>query len=188
MRYNTIAVLFIVFVILVAHVVVVAPYSWRDNTISELGSQGYERAWIMRSGFIGFGTLVVIGAVQRARARRSFWYREVPLIVYGLGISLSGIFSIQPFVPGVAYSQFESRLHSTMATLAGVGISVGILLYMFSNIPLRRKIVHLVALVLIVALSALFGMSTTGAGLVQRLLYLVGFAWLIYIEESRDIV
>jgi len=184
MRYNTVAVAFMVVVLIVAHVAAIAPYSWRDNTISELGSQGYERAWIMRVGFLGFGALVIVGAVQRTRARRSLWYREVPLVFYGLGILLSGIFSTKPFMPGLEYSAGEAGLHSLMATLAGVGISLSVLLYMFSDNSLRRKMVHLAALVLIVALSALFGMSTTGAGVVQRCLYLMGFAWLIFIERQ----
>ena len=182
MRYNTVAVAFMVVVLLVAHVAAIAPYSWRDNTISELGSQGYARAWIMRAGFLGFGSLVLVGAIQRVRAQRRWWYREAPLVLYGAGIMLSGIFSTKPFLAGLDYSALEAGLHSLMAILAGVGISLGVLLYMLSENSLRRKIVHLAALVLIVALSALFGMSTTGAGVVQRCLYLVGFAWLIFIE------
>jgi hypothetical membrane protein len=185
MRYNTIAVTFIVFVILAAHIAAVAPYSWRDNTISELASQGYEQAWIMRAGFIGFGALVIIGAMQRTRSRRPLWYREIPLVLYGLAILLSGIFSTKPFMPDVGYSGLESHLHSIMATHAGVGISLGILLYMLSDNSARGKIVHMVTLVLIVVLSALFGMSTAGAGVVQRFLYAVGFAWLIYIETWK---
>jgi hypothetical membrane protein len=182
MRHNTLAVAFIVLAILIGHAIVAAPYSWMDNTISELGSQGYAHAWIMRIGFIGFGVLVTVGALQRIRTQRPLWYREIPLAVYGLVILLSGFFSAAPFVPGVAYSELEASLHSVMATLAGAGISLGILLYMLSDNPLRRKMAHLSALVLIVALSALFGMTTAGAGVVQRCLYIVGFAWLIYIE------
>lgn len=74
-----------------------------------------------------------------------------------------------------------------MATLAGVGISLGIVLYLISDKSVPRKIVHLVALLLIVTLSALFGRSTTGIRIVQRLLYAAGFAWLIFIEMQPTV-
>ena len=187
MRHNTVAVILIVAAILTAHLASIPPYSWHDNTISELGSQGYKNAWIMRAGFIGFGALVVAGSVQRMRAQKQLWYRELPLVLYGGGILLSGIFSAKPFMPGVDYSELEASLHSTLATLAGVGISMSILLYVFSEAQVRRKFGHLTALVLVVALSALFGVSTTGAGIVQRGLYVVGFGWLIFIETGTII-
>ena len=182
MRYNTVAVAFIACVISAAHAVAVAPYSWRDNTISELASQGYSRAWIMRAGFIGFGALVIAGAVLRAEPPQPWWYREIPLLLYGLGLLLSGVFSAAPFAPGVGYSEGEARLHSASATAAGVGISLAMLLYMLSEGAVRARAAHLAALVLTVVLSALFGMSKVGAGVVQRCLYAVGFAWLVYIE------
>jgi len=187
MRHNAAAVLFIVLTILTAHLASTPPYSWHDNTISELGSQGYENAWIMRAGFIGFGALVAAGAVQRTRVQRKFWYRELPLVLYGGGILLSGVFSAKPFVPGVDYSELEANLHSALATSAGVGISMSILLYMFGETQVRRKFGHLAALVLVVALSALFGLSGTGAGIVQRGLYVVGFGWLIFIETGATV-
>ena len=184
MRYNAIAVIFIFIIIIIAHLVVDAPYSWTENTISELASQAYKYAWIMRLGFIGFGSLVTIGATQRIRSKRFLWYREMPLVVYGLGVLLSGIFSTHPFMPGVEYSEPESRLHSILATLAGVSISLGMLFYMLTEQSPRRKVVHLAAFVLTITFSIFFGMSTAGAGIGQRCLYLVGFAWLIYIETG----
>lgn len=184
MRYYIAAVAFIVVVILVAHAAAPPSYSWREHEISQLGAQGYEQAWIMRGGFIGFGALVVAGALQRASARRSLWVREAPLALYGLGILLAGFFSAKPFVAGVDYSEMEAGVHSIVATAAGVGISVGVLAYMLSDSPPRRRIVHLAALVLIVGLSALFGMLAGGTGIAQRCLYIVGFAWLIYIDTG----
>jgi hypothetical membrane protein len=187
MRYNVLAVAFIIVVIAVAHWLAPAAYSWRDNTISELAAQGYERAWIMRVGFMGFGALIVLGAADRARRMRGsrlHLWREVPLVVYGLGILVAGIFSTAPFLPGVAYSAGEASVHSAVATLAGVGLSLAMLLHAATPGSTRQRILHLVALVLTTAISALFGMATAGAGIWQRCLYLVGFAWLVYSERN----
>jgi hypothetical protein len=182
LRYNTIAVVYIVIIILIAQAVAPGSYVWRNNTISQLAAQRYAQAWIMRAGFIGFGALVALGAVRRYRAQPSRAYRDWPLLLYGLGMALAGVFSARSWVDAVAYSPGEAGLHSLMATLAGVGISLAALLSWIRDPGPRRDVWHLVAFALMMLLSALFGMVTRGAGVVQRCLYIVGFAWLVYIE------
>jgi hypothetical membrane protein len=196
MKYNLIAVMYLVVAILIAHLFVSQPYVWSENTISQLGAQGYPYSWIMRAGFIGFGTLVILGAAQRIKKSRSLWYRELPLTIYGLGILLSGFFSAEPFRQGVAFSQTEADVHSAVATAAGIGMTIAILLYGLTDKPMFKKFIHGTAFVLVVALSAIFGMLSGeagitgagigGAGIAQRLLYVAGFAWLIYIDIQRD--
>lgn len=41
--------------LLAAHLAAPESYSWQTDTISELAAQDYDKAWIMRTGFIGFG-------------------------------------------------------------------------------------------------------------------------------------
>lgn len=188
MRYNTIAIAYIVAIILIAHVLAPGSYSWRDNTISELAAQRYNRAWIMRAGFIGFGALVAVGALLRYRAQRSLAYRDLPLLVYGLAMALAGVFSTRMWVLAVAYAPGEASLHSVLATLAGVALSLAALLCSLHDARAHRRRWHGVALALILALSLAFGVTAQGAGLVQRTLYLVGFAWLIYSERPPSAV
>jgi hypothetical protein len=126
--------------------------------------------------------LVVVGALQRYRAQPSMAYRDWPLLLYGWGMLLAGIFSTTPFMAGVAYSQAEANLHSLLATLAGVGISLAVFLSWLRDPEPRTRPWHLVALVLIVLLSAAVGMATREAGLIQRCLWVVGFSWLVYID------
>ena len=186
MKYNLIAVIYLVAVILIAHIVVSPPYVWSENTISQLGAQSYRHSWMMRAGFIGFGSLVILGARQRIKKSRSLWYRELPLTIYGLGILLSGFFSAEPFSQGVAFSQTEAGVHSAAAMAAGIGMTIAILLYAFTDKIVFKKFIHSTAFALVVSLSALFGILSIGAGIAQRLLYIVGFAWLIYIERSPE--
>jgi len=182
MRYNTIAVAYIVVVILIAHAVSPGSYLWRSNTISELAAQGYERAWLMRIGFTGFGLCVVVGALRRYRDWPSLVYRDAFLLLYGLGMILAGVFSAPSWVDAVAYAPREAALHSLMATVAGVSISLAVFLSWIRDPESSRRPGHALALVLIVLLSGVFGMGSREAGLIQRLLYLVGFAWLVFIE------
>lgn len=84
-------------------------------------------------------------------------YRELPLVLYGAGMLLAGVFSAEPFIDGVEYSMVEAQLHSVAASVVGVGISFAVLAYALSDQPARRRSIHAVALVGIVGLSALFG-------------------------------
>lgn len=185
--FNTVAVGVMVVGIVIAHLVAPAAYSWTRRTISQLGAQGYEHAGITRLTFGLFGVLIVMGAANRARRARTARLRlvEIPLGVYGIGIAVAAVFSTSPFIAGVAYSPGEARLHSIAATAAGVGLSLAALGYALVDEPARRRIVHLAAFVAIIAISALVGTADVWAGVLQRCLWAVGFAWLLFVEWRR---
>jgi len=181
-KFYTIAVVWILAAIIIAHLLVPAPYTWTQNTISALAAQGYEQAWIMCLGFIGFGALISIGATRRAVANPRRNWPEIGILLYGLAVLLTGVFSTAPFQPGVDYSQSEARLHSILATSAGITISLAMLLCGLLEQRRAPRIVHLSALALTLLLSSLFGAFPAVAGITQRSLYIVGFGWLVYLD------
>ena len=87
------------------------------------------------------------------RLKPRLWYREAPIMLYGLAILLSGVFSTEPFIEGVPYSPQEARLHSICATAAGAMLTLATLLYTLTDTPPRRRAVHWVALALITGIS-----------------------------------
>ena len=182
MKSYVYAVAYIILFLLIAHLIVGEPYLWYRNSISQLAAQAYQYAWIMRLGFIGFGVIVQIVGIVRMMSARPYSYREVPIMLYGLAILLSGIFSTSPFIKGITYSEQEARIHSFFATSAGVALTVGVLLYALTDTA--RRAGHLIALVLITGVSFLLGAVPTIGGVTQRLLWLVGFAWLVYLGPS----
>jgi hypothetical membrane protein len=183
MKFNALSVLFIVIVILIAHILAPEAYDWKRNTISELAAQGYRHKWIMQIGFIGFGVLLSVGVLQNIRQERNYRFRQFPLLIYAIGILLAGIFCTRPFVDGIPYSEVEARLHSSFASIAGFALSAAMLLYFLTD-QSRRRILHAISLVLVLGLSITFGLASSYAGIVQRILYLVGFSWLIFIYNS----
>jgi len=185
MKNYNIAVAYILILLIAAHVAAPEAYHWQQHTISQLAAQAYANAWIMRLGFIGFGALVQVAGVTRIRLRPRLWYREVPILLYGLAILLSGIFSTEPFIEGVPYSLQEARLHSIFATAAGVMLTLATLLYALTDAPASRRVVHWVALVLITVVSFLFGTNPAIGGILQRLLWVVCFAWLVYLGTGE---
>lgn len=184
MKSYRLAVAFITMIILIAHFVVGEPYLWYQNSISQLAGQAYAKAWIMRAGFIGFGLLIQVAGIRRLRAAGRYWYRELPLLLYGLSVLASGIFSTTPFIEGVPYSEREAQLHSLFATAGGIALSTGILLFMLTDTPNSRRAVHAIALFLTFGLSLLLPVLSQVMGALQRLLWTVGFAWLVYLGSS----
>ncbi len=184
MKTYNIAVAYIVIFLVLAHLAAPETYRWQQHTISQLAAQAYANAWIMRLGFIGFGVLVQITGVTRIRLRPRLWYREVPIMLYGLAILLAGIFLTEPFVEGVPFSAGEARLHSLFATSAGVMITLATLLYALTDMPPSRRSVHWIALALITLVSLLFGAMPAIGGVLQRLLWVIGFAWLVYLGTA----
>lgn len=184
MKSYRFAIAFIIILILVAHFVVGEPYLWYRHTISQLAAQAYSNAWIMRAGFIGFGVLTQMVGIGRMRAGGRYRYRELPIMLYGLSILASGIFSTSPFIEGVPYSEQEAQLHTLFATAGGGALSAGMLLYMLTDAPNSRRVVHAIALLLTVGVSSSFFALPSVSGALQRLLWTVGFAWLAYLGSG----
>ncbi|MCB0689767.1 MAG: DUF998 domain-containing protein [Saprospiraceae bacterium] len=173
-HYNIISSLLFVFLIIIAHFYSTHNYNWSRNTISDLGSQGYERGFMMQLGFLIFGLTLSIGILLNGLT-----WRTAPLFIYGLSVGLTGIFSTKPFFDVQVYSVFQDSLHSLFAKIAGVTFSIGILIQMFYTDNHAIKWIHFMFFILILALSASFGLLKNQQGIVQRILYLVSIIWLI---------
>lgn len=166
-----------------AHFFAPPGYVWTEHTISELAAQGHIYKWIMQAGFIGFGLLLGLALVWKSNLMGRIHSPDLPILVYGLAILVTGIYCTAPFDPNISYSIQEAQLHSYFATLAGFALVGGTLWYLIAS-PEKRSI-HLVFLVLITAASMLFGLAESGTipigkGIVQRSLYLVSFIWLAF--------
>jgi hypothetical protein len=178
------AVIFLVSMILLAQVWAPPGYNWRQNTISELATQGHPHQWIMQLGFIGFGLLVNLSLLVKTWTHQQIFWPDGWLMVYGSAISLSGIFCTAPIDNTVRYDSREAGWHSKCALMAGIAFSLCIFGYlMLSPVPLTKR-VHLVFLVLVMGFSAVFGAAERqsipiGRGIVQRLLYFTSFLWLL---------
>ena len=182
MRLYTFAAGFFTAIILVAHAIAPAPYSWTVYSISHLGAQGYEYAWMMRFGLISYGAHVVIAAILKiARRPRTGWPHGF-IGIYGFAILLSGFFSTSPFLLGVPFSTSEANLHSIFASLAGIALSAAMVAFAVMARTPRGRIIHLVALVLTLLIPEVFFRFSDAAGVSQRLVWLVVLAWFAVLE------
>jgi hypothetical membrane protein len=187
LKLFSIAVTYFIAVIILAHFFVPPAYGWTQNTISDLASQGHAYKWIMQAGFIGFGLLLTWGVVFHFNKNRRAYFLAL-VAVYGLSILMSGIFCTAPIDPSIPYSVRDSDLHSMFATIAGIGMSLGIFLQVIMSVNNRERWIRIAFFLLIGGISGLFGLVENhilalDKGIIQRILYLVGLAWLVYEER-----
>lgn len=173
-NYNVLATALFLLFIIIAHLYATNGYSIFNNTISDLGAQGYNRKFIMQFGFLVFGILLVIGVIANGFELRTF-----AILVYGLSIAMTGIFCTTPFLEPAStnYSVLQTNLHSLFAQIAGVAFTIGILVQVFYAGNAKERTVHLLFFGLVIGLSVLFGLLENNKGIAQRLLYLVSFIW-----------
>lgn len=173
-NYHIISTTFFVLFIIIAHIFSTDNYDWTKNTISDLGSQGYDRKLIMQIGFLAFGLTLTFGLFLKGLT-----WRTSPILFYGICVALTGIFCTKPFVDIDTYSTTQSTLHSTFAQMAGILFSIGILTQIFFTTDNNIKYIHLTFFILVIGISATFGLLQYYQGIAQRLLYLTSFIWLI---------
>ena len=177
-KYNWTSVGLFVGIIIIAHFFTTNPYDWRANTISELASQNYQHRWIMKIGFILFGGILIVGIINKLINGNGKLLTELPILIYGLAILISGLYSTKPIVEGIEYSELESKIHSYSAQIAGMAFSIGLLIYGFTETNKNLKIIHFSTFVFVIGFSALFGILDSNVGVIQRVMYLGSFVWL----------
>lgn len=173
-NYNIISTALFVLAIVVAQIFSTNNYDWTKNTISDLGSQGYDRKLLMQFGFLTFGLTLSIGILANGLT-----WRTTPILIYGFCVGLTGIFCTKPFFNLDNYSVTQATIHSALAQIAGVTFSIGVLTQIFFTTDNNIKYIHLAFFILVIGLSATFGLLQNYQGIAQRLLYLTSFIWLI---------
>ncbi len=173
-NYNIISTAIFLLAIVVAHIFSTNNYDWTKNTISDLGSQGYDRKIIMQFGFLAFGLTLSAGILINGLT-----WRTTPILIYGLCVGLTGVFCTKPFFNLDNYSASQAIIHSALAQIAGATFTLGILVQLFYSADKSEKWIHFMFFILVVGLSASFGLVKNYQGITQRLLYLTSFIWLI---------
>lgn len=85
-------------------------------------------------------------------------------------------------MPDVAFSPQEAGRHSRFAMVAGVAISAAMLSFAITHQTTYRRGVDIAAMILTLLLSGAFAAFAPVAGVFQRLLWGVGFLWLVLID------
>lgn len=168
--------------ILAAPLLMPAGYSWLTHTTSEAAAQALEGAWLTRLGFLLFGLAVL----WLAFASLGFWARAATWMHLAFGVLMiaTAAFSHRPFIAGVPFDLFEDLLHSITATVMGFAFSFGVLARFFQREGRFSfaRIFDLFALGAAIVIPILMAAQTGPVGLVQRVMFVVAYAW--YVKEA----
>ncbi len=158
-------------------------YSIIQHTTSELGAQNTPNSWIMNITFILLGITSIIEALRIKR----YYFHQFCMFIFGSSLVLAGLYSHAPISSDVIYSKSEDSLHTLFASLTG--FSFTIFAFSFAFIAKKRtgKIISLLMGVIAILLSLLMFKYEDYTGLLQRLMFLTCFGWLIYIFSFASI-
>lgn len=155
-------------------------YSTTENTIGELACQTYENRSIMQWGFKGLGIIIFSGIIISFNDSIKEPYYSVPLAMYALFMFFAGVYSSKPFEHLVFYSIKESKLNSLFNQLAGLSLSLLIVMKFIVELGTVSRVINIFVLVFVLYLSAQVGRKSGKSGFYQRILYFGCFLWLIY--------
>ncbi|UCE09874.1 MAG: DUF998 domain-containing protein [Candidatus Thorarchaeota archaeon] len=180
-NHSLISVLYFIVIAIVAHLLTPSEYDWKRNSISELGAQQYENKWVMQIGLGGFGLILTIGGIFRLLGLGPTWFVEVPVLVYAGSLILTGIFCTKPFVQSEDYSKREDKLHSVFANLTGISFSAAVAVQSMVSEEFIGFALNILVLAATLLLVFSFGRSESKRGIFQRVTFIVGFLWLIFL-------
>lgn len=151
-------------------------YSLIENTISEGAGQGVEGAWLSRVGLLMLGcaiTWLSVLAVSR-------WGTAGTLLLGTLGVLMisATVFSSRSWLEEARFDQTEDLLHRLAAFAMGVAFIVGVLsVSRQREAEIKARYPDLLTVVAATGFSLGILSWSEVQGLMQRLMFLVGYAW-----------
>ena len=157
-------------------------YSIFENTTSHLGAQGAPNAWVMNVVFAVLGIASIVDGWVRLS---NFWLHKAVLIAFGASLFLTALFQHASIVPSVAFNALEDDLHSKFATITGFSFTFFAIAAAFIESTKSRRIIAVGIGTLATLLSLLIFNVPGLAGIWQRMIFILAFAWLMYFLYPR---
>ncbi len=157
-------------------------YSILKNTTSHLGAQNAPYAWVMNMVFVLLGATAIVEGWLRLG---NYWLHKVILAVFGTSLIVTGVFRHAPIVPDVPFSTYEDGLHSLFASITGFSFTLFAIAAAAIEPTKVRRLVAMGAGAVAILVSILIFRMEDYAGIWQRLMFIVAFAWLLFFLGSR---
>jgi hypothetical protein len=159
-----------------------AEFAWIEHSTSEQAGQQLAGAWIMRTGFVACGSGVILASILD-RARRPLV--RIALIVFGVGLIGTAIWSNASILPGVVSNVREDWLHSVASGVVGTAFATACAMRLFAPGGDKRDRLAWAGLVISVAIPIAMGTWPDIRGLLQRGMFVFSFAFVAR-EFSRS--
>jgi uncharacterized membrane protein YidH (DUF202 family) len=117
----------------------------------------------------------------RARANP---LRTAALVIFGIGMIASAIWHHDPIDPALGRNAIDDGRHSIAATVVGIAFTLAVLAQLAQDGWPRRDRLSWLALAASTLLPVAMALWPDAAGLWQRLMFLISFAWLLRLHAS----
>lgn len=158
-------------------------FSWLHHSTSEQAGQDLTGAWIMRAGFVGYGLGTLLAALLNWSARP---YVRAALVVFGLGLIGTAIWSNASILPGAVSNMHEDWLHSVASGVVGTAFAAACAARLFAPKGSKRDLLAWVGLFMSVALPLAMGAWPSFRGLLQRIMFGVSFVFVAREFQRAD--
>lgn len=149
-------------------------YSVISNTTSHLGAQGSPYAWVMNTVFILLGIMAILHTWKTR-----FLYIRIFGLIFGLSLTLTGIFQHAPLVESLHVNQFHDMLHSFFATTTGFSFTFFAASHAFISRGTQRRAAITLAVIAVAVPLIMFGIPSV-MGITQRFMFIAAFYWLFF--------
>lgn len=158
-------------------------YSVFEHTLSESGGQGVEWAWVFRVGVL----LTTVAVLLLTSSARSSWPRRgrMWMRVYALALVFLVLLPESPWV-GPTPDETVASLHTFAGASGAVAFILGVAAISAARTgaPLITRAYDWLVIAALVVIPQLMLLAVEYDGLLQRLMVLLGYIWLIT-ESSR---
>lgn len=149
----------------------VDPLSW-------LGGQELDQGWLMNSGWIGFGAMMII--ITIGYHYHEDWSSAItyPLIAFGMSVIFMGIWkSDHPFTT-MALNLEEANEHMMFYGIAIGSIVLGMMVHLILSKDKKSRLFHGVLMGVLIIEVVLIWMTHSIDGIFERMLWITIFIWL----------
>lgn len=153
-------------------------FSVLRHSTSEQAGQMMEGAWLMRAGFVAFGSLTILAAGMDF-FRRPFV--RAALVVFGAGLVGAAIWSNASILPDAVSDMDEDRLHSIASGIVGTAFAAACAARLFAPGGSSRDMLAWTGLAISVLVPIAMILLPEVRGLLQRGMF--GFSFLFVLRE-----
>jgi hypothetical protein len=137
----------------------------------------------MNVTFVLLGLSVIIDGW---RLLGNFWFHKIVITVFGVALIMAAFFRHAPITVNIPFDVREDKLHSVFATITGTSFTLFAISAAFIEKSLHRKLMAALAGVIATILSVMMFTLTDFAGIWQRLLLIISFAWLVFFFRKKQ--
>lgn len=151
-------------------------FDWLRHSTSEQAAQNQSGAWIMRAGFVAYGLCTALAALSDWRRRPLV---RAALLVFGIGLIGTAIWSNAPIVPDLPADLTEDFYHSVASGVVGTAFAAACAARLFAAVGGMRDGLSWAGLVIAVAIPIAMSVVPEYRGLLQRGMFAFSFVFVL---------